>query len=144
MTPTTDPKEEAKKMAEPENVQGPYSVPMSGKHFKALIDLMCAENNIAEENLVDFDLCFYDTTPGNLVGLHKEFISCPRQDNMIGSITAAYALQEFSATPPNDSTIDMFVAYDHEECGSISYQGAGGSFTMDAIERIYYQFPDEG
>ena len=63
MTPTTDPKEEAKKMAEPENVQGPYSVPMSGKHFKALIDLMCAENNITEENLVDFEFYAPDGAP---------------------------------------------------------------------------------
>ena len=36
----------------------------------------------------------------------------------------------------------MIVLYDHEEIGSVSNQGAQSTITRDAIDRIFYQFPD--
>ena len=100
-----DPEEAPKEM--PRNVHGAYSISLETKHLESLLDLIATDNEIDKSDLVDFDLCFYDTTPGELVGIHEEFISCARQDNMIGSMTATYALIDHSRRAPVNTTIDM-------------------------------------
>ena len=108
------------------------------------MDVIAGEIGVPKENIVDFDLSLYDVSPSMLVGLHKEFISSPRLDNMFGSTVAARALLEQSATPPTDGSVDMFFAYDHEEVGSKSYQGAAGTITEDVMKRIYNNFLPAG
>ncbi len=96
---------------------------------------MIAEDlQVPVESLVDFDLAFYDVTKPELVGLHKEFLSCPRLDDMMGSIVATRAFADQAATPNTDDTVDMLIMYDTEEVGSVSYQGAGGTLAKDAVE----------
>ena len=92
------------------------------------------------EDLVDFDLAFYDVTKPELVGLHKEFMSCPRLDDMMGSIVATRAFAAQAAAANTDDTVDMLIMYDTEEVGSVSYQGAGGTLHRDAVERVYNAF----
>ena len=122
--------------------RGVYSTKIETKHLKSLLYAICEKANIELDSLMDFELSFYDTTPGELVGIHQEFISCARQDNLIGSMTGAFAMETFSRQIPNDNTVNMLICYDHEENGSISYQGAGGTFTGDIIERVFNKFID--
>lgn len=84
------------------------------------MNLIANEAGSKPENIVDFDLCMFDTNPGNIVGIHKEFISSPRIDNMVSSMCATYALSERSETVTDSWTIEMIILYDHEECGSES------------------------
>lgn len=76
------------------------------------------------------------------MGLHKEFISSGRLDNMLSSISATHALLEVCQEPLEDDSINMVFCFDHEEIGSVSDQGAHGTIVIDSTERIYAAFND--
>ncbi len=75
----------------------------------------------------------FDTNPGGIIGIHKEFISSSRIDNMLSSICALHAISERAENVTEGQTIEMIVLYDHEECGSESAQGAAGTLMNDAL-----------
>ena len=137
------------------NVEGPFSTPIEQRHMAALLQVMATEITIPTDDpeapipiavgdIVDFDLSFYDVTPPQLVGVYDEFVSSPRLDNMVSSICASRALAEFGATPSEETSVNMVICFDHEECGSQSYQGAKGTFLKDTLERIFYKFEKNG
>ena len=113
------------------------------KHLKSLLTLIASEVNSTIDEIVDFELCLYDTQAPSLVGIHKEFIASSRIDNMMGSLVATHALVERSTQENSEATIDMIFCYDHEEVGSVSAHGAGGTITLDALRRIYNHFYTE-
>ena len=119
---------------------GPYSTAIDKRHLDSLMTLMSSELGVAVENIVDFDLSFFDTTPASLVGLYDEFVSSPRLDHMMSSTCETRALLEIADFGSTKADVNMVLCYDHEECGSSSYQGAKGTFTMDVLERIYFKF----
>ena len=141
------------KKTDPLNVQGPYSQAFAKKHMYSLLKLIATEitasnedgDTITIDDLVDFDLSFYDTTPPQLVGIHKEFTSCPRLDNLMGTTVATHAMCEFGKEEeikiPEDATVSILSSFDHEEVGSTSYQGAAGTLPSDTFQRIYNAFP---
>lgn len=99
--------------------------------------MIASEVGSTPENIVDFDISLYDTNPSSIIGLHKEFISSPRIDNMVSSICATHAICERAENVTDEQTIEMIVLYDHEECGSESAQGAAGTLTNDTLKRIF-------
>ena len=103
------------------------------KHLKTFLSLIASKADSLPENVVDFELSMYDTNPSTIIGLHKEFISSPRIDNMTSSICAAHALSE-RADQVTEKTIEMIILYDHEEVGSESAQGAASAFTNDLLK----------
>jgi len=105
------------------------------KHLKTFLKLIADKSESLPENVVDFDLSMFDTNPSTIIGLHKEFISSPRIDNMVSSICAAYAISEMEVT--EERTVEMIILYDHEEVGSESAQGAASALTNDALKRIF-------
>ena len=80
----------------------------------------------------------FDTQEPQIIGLHKEFISSARLDNMCSSICATHAIVEAEESKERD--LSIAVLYDHEEIGSSSAQGAAGTFTNDLLRRVFNQF----
>ena len=74
------------------------------------------------------------------MGLHKEFISSGRLDNMLSSLTATHALMEVADSVQEDASVNLIYLFDHEEIGSVSDQGADGTIVKDSLERIYGSF----
>lgn len=107
----TSPEEEEKR-------DDPYGV--QKKHLSSLLKLIADELHVEQECIMDFDLSLYDISPAQLVGLHKEFISSPRLDNMLSSLTATYSLIERAEEVTEERTIESTILYDHEEIGSVS------------------------
>ena len=105
--------------------------------MKTFLDLIASKSESLPENVVDFELSMYDTNPSTIIGLHKEFISSPRIDNMVSSICAAHAIAERSENVTEEKTIEMIILYDHEEIGSESAQGAASALTNDLLKRIF-------
>ena len=101
---------------------------------------MSTELEVNVEDIMDFDLSLFDTTPANIIGLHKEFISSPRLDNMCSSIVATHSILERAQNVTKDATIETIILYDHEEIGSVSAQGAAGTFTNDLLRRTFGKF----
>jgi aspartyl aminopeptidase len=82
--------------------------------------------------IVSWDLAFYDIQKGCFWGVEQEFIANSQLDNL-ASCHAALAALLSTETPQATSICALF---DHEEVGSESATGAGGSFLLDVIERI--------
>ncbi len=81
--------------------------------------------------VLSHELSLYDTQPGAMVGLHKQFIAAARLDNLLSCYTAATGLIESS-----DEYASVLVCNDHEEVGSASTSGAQGPFLRSVLERI--------
>jgi aspartyl aminopeptidase len=92
------------------------------------------------QNILDYDLCFYDFHTPSLAGLNQEFLLSARLDNLLSCYVLFRAVLE---SKNNDSVFLVF--NDHEEVGSESQTGAQGNFIRSIFERItetpekYYQ-----
>lgn len=83
-------------------------------------------------DLLSWDLAVYDVQKGCLWGADEKFVADSQLDNLASSHAALTAL---IATNPPDATCVMAL-FDHEEVGSESASGAGGSFVADVLTRI--------
>lgn len=98
-----------------------------------LVRLIANELKIEKEQIIDFDLYLYDTTPACLVGLNNEFISSGRLDDLSMVHAGMEAIIAESAKPEATKVLAIF---DNEETGSGTKQGAGSNFLMSLIQRI--------
>ena len=94
---------------------------------------------VSAEQILSFELMTYDTQPACVVGGRGEFISAARLDNLASSHAALCALLGAADAGPAPFT-RVVVLYDHEEAGSRSAQGAGGTFLADVLERVVAGF----
>lgn len=90
--------------------------------------------DVRPEQVLAFDLMLYDTQPSGVIGAAGEFVAAPRLDNLASCHAAVSALLE-SAGGELPAATRGIVLYDHEEVGSESAQGAGGSFLLETLER---------
>jgi len=79
--------------------------------------------------LLAHELSFYDVQKASFVGIHEEFITSARLDNLLSCYVGFQALIE-SKNPI------MIACMDHEEVGSDSHVGAGGTFLEETLRRI--------
>lgn len=82
-----------------------------------------------------FDLMAYDTQPASVAGAHGEFVLAPRLDNLASCHAAVTALLAAAPSEPAGPT-RVIVLYDHEEVGSRTAQGAGGTLLLDVLGRV--------
>lgn len=81
--------------------------------------------------VLDYELSLYDTQSAAIVGLHNDFISSARLDNLLSCFVGLKALLE---SDKNQNT--LLVCSDHEEVGSMSAAGAQGPFLKSVLERL--------
>jgi aspartyl aminopeptidase len=86
-------------------------------------------------DLLSWELTVYDVQKGCLWGANKEFIADSQLDNLASTHAALTAL--IATEQPAATCVAAF--FDHEEVGSESATGAGGSFVMDVLHRISHQ-----
>jgi aspartyl aminopeptidase len=98
-----------------------------------LCDQGIAELEVAQ--LRGWDLMTADTQPSCFAGTAGEFLQAPRLDNLASCHAALAALLAAGEAPLPAQTRGL-VLYDHEEVGSQSAHGAGGTFLVDSLERI--------
>lgn len=97
-----------------------------------LSDALAGKLAIPPQAIVGWDLAFYDTQKGSFWGIEQEFMANSQLDNLASCHAALEAL--LSTEKPQATSICAL--FDHEEVGSESATGAGGSFLLDVIERI--------
>jgi len=83
-------------------------------------------------DLLSWELTVYDVQKGCLWGANEEFIASRQLDNLASSYAALTAL--IATEQPTATCVAAF--FDHEEVGSESASGAGGSFIADVLTRI--------
>ena len=103
---------------------------ISGSILKALIS---EELGVKAEDILDFDLYLYDTTPAQCVGLHGELIQSGRLDDLSMAHAGMEALLTETDTPEVTKCLAIF---DNEETGSQTKQGAGSPFFASLVQRL--------
>ena len=97
-----------------------------------LINLICEELKINKNDILDFDLYLADATPACTFGIHNEFISSGRLDDL----SMCYAGLEALIASPCSNKTKVLAIFDNEETGSQTKQVAGSPFLASIIKRI--------
>ena len=95
-------------------------------------ELLASKLAVSAKDIMTYELNVFDTQPGSFWGAEQEFIANSQLDNLASchaALTAMLAIDKPAAT-----TLCAF--FDHEEVGSESAAGAGGSFAADVTDRI--------
>lgn len=94
-----------------------------------LLNTVASELQVEPEEILDFDLYLYDTTPACLCGLHGEFVSSGRQDDLVMDCAGLHAL---TGSKPTAMT-QVLALFDNEETGSGTKQGAASPFLREVL-----------
>lgn len=97
------------------------------------LKLLAEEAGCQPEEILDYDICLYNLDGYTTVGLHEEFFSGPRLDN----ISSVQACLTGIIEGKRGSGIHMTALYDNEEVGSRTKQGALSAVTERVLEKIY-------
>ena len=97
-----------------------------------LMNIICSQLNIKPEEVLDFDLYLADTTPACTFGVHDEFLSSGRLDDLSMCFAGLEAMID---TDTADAT-KVLAIFDNEETGSQTKQGAGSPFLAMMLQRI--------
>ncbi|SMF36020.1 aspartyl aminopeptidase [Alteromonadaceae bacterium Bs31] len=97
-------------------------------NFRAMLSELIDDD---VQEVLDFNLSFYDTQPPGVVGLGKEFIASARLDNLLSCYLGAKALLNSAGEHTS-----ILLCSDHEEVGSRSDIGAQGPLLEEIIGRL--------
>ena len=102
---------------------------------KILLNEIADNIGVNADDILDYELNFYDTTPGCTVGLNDDFVSSARLDNLSMFYSSIEALCNACA----GDEILIVAGFNHEEVGSVTSTGAASGFVPAFIERLYQE-----
>lgn len=97
-----------------------------------LLNILAKELKVNSEDIIDFDLFLYEYEKGCIMGMNNEFISSSRLDDLAMVHASLKALVQCKATKGTN----VLVAFDNEEVGSSTKQGADSTMLSSILERI--------
>ncbi|MBR0187674.1 MAG: M18 family aminopeptidase [Prevotella sp.] len=97
-----------------------------------LMNIICSELSIKPEQVLDFDLYLADATPACTFGVHDEFLSSGRLDDL----SMCFAGLEAMIDTDTANATKVLAIFDNEETGSQTKQGAGSPFLAMMLQRI--------
>ena len=100
------------------------------------LELLAQASGIDATRILSWDLAVYDTQKGAFWGANQEFYTDSQIDNLASCHAALQALLDDTVLDSAQSTL-VCAFFDHEEIGSESHIGAGGSFLTDVLQRIH-------
>lgn len=94
-----------------------------------------------DEEILSHDLFLYNRDKPRLVGINQDFLSSPKLDDLSSTYSA---LLGFLKANGNEA-ISVYAAFDNEEVGSLTRQGANSTFLKDTLKRIvrFYDYDYE-
>ena len=99
-----------------------------------LMNVICGELGVQPKDILDFDLYLADATPACTFGVHDEFISSGRLDDL----SMCFAGLEAMIATDTTETTKVLAIFDNEETGSQTKQGAGSPFLSMMLKRIAF------
>lgn len=100
------------------------------------LELLARASGVDAAQILSWDLAVYDTQKGAFWGANREFYTDSQIDNLASCHAALQALLDDTMLNNAESTL-VCAFFDHEEIGSESHIGAGGSFLTDVLQRIH-------
>lgn len=102
--------------------------------MNVIVEELNKQEHVDRNDILDFDLYLADTAPACTFGVHNEFISSGRLDDLSMCYAGLTALLH---TPATDTT-QVLAIFDNEETGSQTKQGAGSPFLASMLKRICF------
>ena len=106
--------------------------PLAGGKDGTLMDIVAENAGVKKDDIKGFDLSLYNRMRGTVTGTDNEYFSAPRIDDL----QCVYATLEGFLDSESENAISVFAAFDNEEVGSGTKQGAKSGFLRDTLERI--------
>ncbi|MFL0246419.1 M18 family aminopeptidase [Candidatus Clostridium stratigraminis] len=97
-----------------------------------LLSVIANELKVDIKDILDFDLYLYEFEKGKVIGLNNEFISCSRLDDLAMVHAGIKAITNVEAS----EATNVMIAFDNEEVGSHTKQGADSEVLSNILERI--------
>ncbi len=101
-----------------------------------LLGLIAEAAGCSTDDILDFDLSLYDTTPACLVGMNNEFVTSGRLDDL----SMVHAAMEALVSAQAGKQTCVMAIFDNEETGSGTKQGAASPILADLLRRITDSF----
>ncbi|MCH5260521.1 MAG: M18 family aminopeptidase [Lachnospiraceae bacterium] len=98
-----------------------------------LLNLIQTEAGIEKADILDYELYLYEYQKGILTGKDEEFVSASRIDDLAMVYAGLAALVE---SADSGHPYKVFAAFDNEEVGSATAQGAHSGLLMHTLDRI--------
>jgi len=102
----------------------------SGK--KGLLDIIAECAGVDSRSILSHDLFLYNRTAPSIWGAEGEFFSAPRIDNLECAYTTLAGFLESKKS----RSVKIYAAFDNEEVGSSTKQGAASGFLDEVIDLI--------
>ena len=103
--------------------------------MNVILEELGKQRPVKREDILDFDLYLADATPSCTFGVHNEFLSSGRLDDL----SMCYAgLEALLASADNGAVTKVLAIFDNEETGSQTKQGAGSPFLASMLKRIAF------
>lgn len=100
--------------------------------LNVILEELGKQRPVSREDILDFDLYLADTAPACTFGVHNEFISSGRLDDL----SMCFAGLEAILAAAYSDTTQVLGIFDNEETGSQTKQGAGSPFLSYMLRRI--------
>ena len=94
-------------------------------------ELLADEFLLDGEEVLDYEMCLYDTQGAAMLGINNELLASARLYNLLSCFVTTQALIQADAT-----NTCLMVCNDHEEVGSVSAVGADGPFLEAVVARL--------
>lgn len=102
------------------------------KKLEDVIRENLSESGKDVDKICDYDLYLYNRDSAKYVGLNDELILAPRLDDLASLFPAFVGFVESD----NTNSINVLCAFNNEEIGSLTSQGADSTFLIDTLTRI--------
>lgn len=107
-------------------------VPVLGMKKDLDFNKFLLEKSGLEGEVVSYDLYLYNRDLPRVVGLDKEFLSAPKEDDLASAFIVLYGYID----APISNMVDVYCCFDNEEVGSLTRQGAHSDFLKNTLIRI--------
>jgi len=91
-----------------------------------------SDSGVMFDKICDYDLYLYNRDKARVIGYENEFIMGPRLDDLACLFPGLLGFVDSK----NDNSINVFCAFNNEEIGSLTKQGADSTFLFDVLTRI--------
>lgn len=95
-------------------------------------DFLAKELDVHSDDILSHDLFLFNRMKSSLLGLDDSLLASGRLDDLSSTYSVLLGLLQSQ----NENEISVYCAFDNEEVGSLTKQGANGTFLKDVLKRV--------
>ena len=100
--------------------------------YESVNEILEKKLGLNKDDIVSYDLSIYNRDTAKTIGVDKELFISPRIDNLECAYSTLLGFLESN----NPNKINVYAAFNNEEVGSMTKQGAQSTFLKEILSRI--------